>query len=111
MDSDDKYLKQYKNLSDEKDDPSAENRPDWDTREGMMSEEEVERLSAERGHPEIGKVRADQSGEPGPQPYGDAARRADQEAGPTGEFRRKLTEEKSDEPQKPASQWKKYDWA
>jgi hypothetical protein len=99
MNSDDENLKQNKN------------RPDWETREGMMSEEEVERLSAERGYPEIGEVRADQSGEPGPQPYGDAARRADQEAGPSGAFKRKLTEEHSDKPEKPASEWKKYDWA
>jgi hypothetical protein len=67
----------------------SKNRPDWNTREGMMSEEEIRRLSQEKGKGAEGAERADQAGKVGPQPYGDAARRADQEGGPTGAFKRK----------------------
>ncbi|HEY9791698.1 MAG TPA: hypothetical protein V6D22_14940 [Candidatus Obscuribacterales bacterium] len=113
MDPDDKekYLKRYPNSSDQKDDPSGRNRPDWNTRQGMMSEEEVKELSAERGKPEIGAVRADQSGRPGPQPEGDPSRRADAESGPSGKLKRKKAENDKNKPPTPPSDWTKYDWA
>jgi hypothetical protein len=49
----------------------------WETREGMMSEEDVRRLSEEKGKGEIGNVRADQTVEPGPNEGADPVQRPD----------------------------------
>lgn len=83
----------------------------WDTREGMMSEEEVRQLSEERGKGEEGAVRADQSGEGGPQDGGDPAQRADLEGGVSGRLHRKNAKEYEGRPQQNAADWEKYDWA
>lgn len=83
----------------------------WDTREGMMSEQEVRQRSEERGKGQEGKVRADQSGEGGPQDGGDPAQRADDEGGVAGRLKRKNAEEYEGTEQQNAKDWQKYDWA
>ena len=86
-------------------------KPNWNTRENMMSEEEIERLAAEHGQPKIGKERADQAGHTGPQPYGDPSVRLDAEGGPQGKLLRKKDAENEHQEQPPAKDWTKYDWS
>lgn len=83
----------------------------WDTRETMMSEEQVRRLSEERGKGAEGDVRADQSGEVGAQDGGDPAQRADMEGGVSGRLKRKNAKQYEGVEQKKSKDWQKYDWS
>jgi hypothetical protein len=80
-------------------------RNQWETREGMMSEEEVAELSAEKGQAEIGLSRAGQAGEPGPNaeaPSRPGGRRGEPDVNPKG---KPIGTKTSSE------DWTKYDWA
>jgi hypothetical protein len=66
---------------------------DWETRRNLMSEEEVRRLSEEKGKGADGAVRAHQAGHVGPEPEGEPSRRADMEGGVRGRFQGKLVQE------------------
>lgn len=83
----------------------------WDTREGMMSEEEVGRLAEERGMGEEGRDRADQSGQTGPQDGADPSQRPAYEGGGRGDLLRKKAQEREETNQttKDSGDWTKYD--
>jgi hypothetical protein len=80
-------LQRYKELSD-----TPREIDEWETREGLMSEEDVRRLSHEKGKGLQGVSRSKQAGEVGPN-----AERPGLEGGRAGEYRPGRDETPSDQ--------------
>ena len=92
---------------------TATNKPsDWDTRSGIMSEEEIRRLSAQKGKGELGASRADQSSKPGPnadEPSLEGGRAGERRIGSQEDEARRNS--RQEEPPVPSDEWTKYDWS
>jgi hypothetical protein len=95
---------------------------EWDTRDGMMSKEEIQQLGEGRGcDPGYVAERAEQEGQEGYQEGGDPVQRADMEGGVAGQLKAKKArikevadEEKANRGETEevdAKDWTKYDWA